>query len=258
MLFAEAVYVGIDPTAGQRPMQYAALDSKRQIISLDQGDMESVLAFVTGLEAAVVAIASPQAPNTGLMKQPVVRRRLNLSPRGRTWRQWRLGEYELRRRNVRLYNTPDTIETAPRWVQNGFKMFLRLRDVGYRHFESGKEIAPRTLLEVIPHASFALLLERRPFLKRTLEGRMQRQLILYLEGLDLINPMKCLEEVTRHHLLTGHLPLEGLYQPDQLDALVAAYTAYLTGLEPARVSQVGDREEGLISLPVNELKDFYP
>jgi hypothetical protein len=258
MLFAEAVYVGIDPTAGQRPMHYAALDSNRQIISLDKGDMESILAFVTGLEAAVVAIASPQAPNTGLMKQPVVRRRLNLSPRGRTWQQWRLGEYELRRRNVRLYNTPDTIETAPRWVQTGFKMFLRLRDIGYRLFESGKDIAQRTILEVSPHACFTMLLEHRPFLKRSLEGRMQRQLILYLEGLDLINPLQCLEEITRHHLLTGHLPLEGLCHPDQLDALVAAYTAYLTGHEQARVSQVGDREEGLISLPVADLKDFYP
>lgn len=258
MLFADAVYVGIDPTAGQRPVHYAALDSSRQIISLDKGDMESILAFVTGLEAAVVAIASPQAPNTGLMQEPVVRRRLNLNPGGRTWQQWRLGEYELRRRNVRLYNTPDTIETAPRWVQNGYKMFLRLRDVGYRLFETGKEIAQRTVLEVNPHACFTLLLEHRPFLKRTLEGRMQRQLILYLEGMDIFNPMQCLEEMTRHHLLAGHLPLEGLYQPDQLDALVAAYTAYLAGLQPERVSQLGDREEGLISLPVAEVKEFYP
>jgi hypothetical protein len=38
---------------------------------------------------------------------------------------------------------------------------------------------------------------------------------------------------------------------------MAAYTAYLVGLKPGRVSQVGDRDEGLITVPVGELKPFY-
>jgi predicted RNase H-like nuclease len=66
-----------------------------------------------------------------------------------------------------------------------------------------------------------------------------------------------LEEITRHHLLTGDLPLAGLYDHDQLDALMAAYTAYLVGVKPGRISQVGDRDEGLITVPVAELKPFY-
>jgi predicted RNase H-like nuclease len=86
---------------------------------------------------------------------------------------------------------------------------------------------------------------------------MQRQLVLYLEGLDLPSPLHALEEITRHHLLSGYLPLDDLYEHDQLDALVAAYTAYLVGVDPKRVSQVGDREEGFITLPVEKLKDFY-
>jgi predicted RNase H-like nuclease len=69
--------------------------------------------------------------------------------------------------------------------------------------------------------------------------------------------MHVLEEITRHHLLTGDLPLTGLYDHNQLDALMAAYTAYLVGNKPARVSQVGDRDEGLITLPIEELKAFY-
>jgi hypothetical protein len=39
---------------------------------------------------------------------------------------------------------------------------------------------------------------------------------------------------------------------------VAAFTAHLVGAKPERVSQVGDRDEGLITLPSAEVKDFYP
>ena len=258
MLFADAVYVGIDPTAGARPMYYAALDADLRLLALDKGNLETVLAFIGGLEAAVVGIDAPQSPNKGLMRQMEVRRRFNLQPRGRTWGNWRVCEYELRRRNIRLYNTPGKVNTAPGWMRTGFTLYKRLQSMDFNFFISGKNAEQQALIEVQPHASFAVLLERRPFLKRNLEGRMQRQLVLFLEGLALPNPIHALEEITRHHLLTGHLPLDALYEHDQLDALVAAYTAYLVGVEPERVIQVGDQEEGLITLPTMRLKDFYP
>jgi predicted RNase H-like nuclease len=89
-------------------------------------------------------------------------------------------------------------------------------------------------------------------------GRLQRRLVLYLQGLDLMNPLQVLEEITRHHLLTGQLPRGGLHDHDELDALAAAFTAHQVGTKPERVSQMGDREEGLITLPSTDLKDFYP
>jgi predicted nuclease with RNAse H fold len=257
MLFADAVYVGIDPTSGVRPMYYAALDADLRLLALDKENIEAVMAFVGGFEAAVVGINAPQSPNLGLMKEPEVRRRYNLRPGGRTWGQWKVCEYELRRRNIRLYNTPSAEEAAPGWVQTGFALFKRLRSMGFNYFVIGEKMRKRVIIEVQPHASYSVLLERRPFLKRTLEGRMQRQLVLYLEGLDLPSPLNALEEITRHHLLMGYLPLDDLYEHDQLDALIAAYTAYLAGVDPERVSQVGDRKEGLITLPVARLKDFY-
>jgi predicted nuclease with RNAse H fold len=257
MLFTEAVYVGIDPTAGMRPMYYAALDANLRLLALDKGNTEAVLAFISGLEAAVVGVGAPQAPNKGLMRQEEFRRRFNLQPGGRTWGKWRVCEFELRRRNLRMYNTPNTEKAAPGWVKTSFTLFNRLRSMGFRFFIAEEETEQQTVIEVQPHASFAALLERRPFLKRNLEGRMQRQLVLYLEGLDISNPMHALEEITRHHLLTGQMPLGGLYEHDQLDALVAAYTAYLVGVKSDRVCQVGDREEGFITLPAAKLKDFY-
>ena len=258
MLFQDAVFIGIDPTAGQRPIHYSALDTERRLIAHEQGDMEQVLAFIASFKSAVVAIDAPQGLNRRWMRKPDVRRTYNLLPGGKTWVQWRVCEYDLRRRNVRLYNTPDRLAKTKNWVQVGIALFRRAQDMGYRLFEQSESNTQRMLIEARAQASYCALLERRPFPKDSLEGRMQRQLLLYVEGLDLPNPMHALEEITRHHLLTGHLPLDDLRDPETLDALMAAYTAYLTAMEPDRVSQVGALEEGLITLPVPTLKDFYP
>lgn len=258
MLFSDVAYMGIDPTAGRRPINYAVIDRRKQILALDQDDIESVLAFVAGLENVIVAIAAPQGPNMGLMRQPEIRRLNNLRPEGKTWVKWRVCEFMLRRRNIRLYNTPADVKKAHGWIQNGFLLFRRLKEMSFQSYLIGESPAANTLLEVNPHACFSVLLGHRPLIKRTLEGRMQRQLVLYQEGLELYNPLHVLEEMTRHHLLTGNLPLEGLNEADTLDALVAAYTAFLVGEEPRQVIQVGEEDEGLITLPVSQLKDFYP
>ncbi len=258
MLFDQVVYVGIDPTAGGRPMHFAVLDQDLRLAALSQGDLETVLAFVGGLERAVVAIDAPQSPNHGLMLRPEIRRRFDLPPGGRSWGQWKVCEYEMRRRNIRLYNTPRKEEDASAWMRVGFSLYRRMQAMGYRLLVDGQTPADRMVLEVHPHACFAALLGRRPFLKQTLEGRLQRQLVLFLEGLDIIDPFTVLEEITRHHLLGGSLPLTGLLEHDELDAIVSAFTAYLVGVKPERVSQVGDQDEGLITVPVPQLLDFYP
>ena len=258
MLFDEALYVGIDPTAGVRPMHVAVLDAELRLVALRQGDLEAMLAYIAGLDHAVVAVDAPQSPNRGLMLRPEIRRRFNLQPDGKSWGQWKLCEYELRRRNIRLYNTPAREKDAPTWVRTGFEIYRRMEAMGFHLFVRGEDVGKRMAIEVHPHACFAVLLGRRPFLKQTLEGRLQRQLVLYLQGLDLMNPLQVLEEITRHHLLTGQLPLSGLHDHDELDALAAAFTAHQVGTKPERVSQWGDREEGMITVPAPDLKDFYP
>jgi hypothetical protein len=257
MVSTEAVFVGIDPTAGARPLNYAALDGDLRLVATGSGTLEEVLAFVGGLEQAVVAVGAPQSHNRGLMLQPEVRRRFHLRPGGKTWGGWKVAEYELRRRNIRLSPTPSREVDAPGWMQTGFRLFKRLSAMGFRHVNLDDEPGPKMMIEVHPNACFTTLLERRPFLKGTLEGRLQRQLVLYREGLDVADPMHALEEITRHHLLSGELPLHGLYTHDELEAMAAAHTAYLVGVKPARVSQVGDRAEGWITLPVPALKNVY-
>ncbi len=258
MLFQDSVFIGINPTAGKRPIQYAAFDAKKRLIVHEQGDLEQVLAFLASFESAVVAVDGPQGLNKGLMRDPELRRGYGLRPGGRTWTQWRVCEYELRRRNIRLYNTADRLAQTKNWVQVSIALFRRAQDMGYRLYEKDQSSTKRMLLEGRAHCGYAALLERCPFPKETLEGRLQRQLMLFVEGLDVSNPLNALEEITRHHLLSGELPLNDLHDHENLDTLMSTYIAYLVGLEPERVCQVGDVGEGLITLPVAELMAFYP
>jgi hypothetical protein len=96
-----------------------------------------------------------------------------------------------------------------------------------------------------------------PFPKNSFEGRLQRQLTLYRNGLNIADPMRIFEEITRHRLMTGVLPLEGLFTTPQLDALGAAYTAWVAAIQPDQVTLLGSSEEGQIVLPVAELQSKY-
>jgi predicted RNase H-like nuclease len=113
------------------------------------------------------------------------------------------------------------------------------------------------VLEIYPHAAFCALLGRIPFNKNTLEGRIQRQLILLRQGLDIPDPMRIFEEITRFRFLQGILPVENLYTPGELDALVAAYTAWVAATRPNEICMLGDAREGHIVIPVSELRRKY-
>ncbi|HET7011104.1 MAG TPA: DUF429 domain-containing protein [Anaerolineales bacterium] len=251
------VYIGIDPTGGKRPFSLAALDDNLRVVALEAADADGAVAFVERWPTAVVAVDAPQSPNRRLMRRARVRRAFGLNPHSRTFADWKVCEYELRRRNLRIYNTPSQPSLSPLWMRVGFELYRRLLALGFRFFRTGEPVEGRTLLEVHPHACYASLLGHRPLPKVDLEGRLQRQMVLYVEGLDLANPLHVLEEISRHHILSGELPLEGLHHHDELDALAGAYTAFLVHQKPARVSQVGDPQEGLITIPVGALKDHY-
>ncbi len=254
----DTVYIGIDPTAGRRPMDYAILDGELHLVARGLGKLAKVLDVVRAYSSAVVAVDAPQSPNTGLMATEARRKNYGLPANTLTWADYKVGEYELRQRGIRLYNTPGEAEAAPKWMQLGFELYATLRAEGYQFYQPQTE-APRQMLEVHPHASYTVLLGHVPMRKDSLEGRLQRQLLLFREGVEIHDPMDILEEITRHHLLEGTLTLPGLLTHDELDALVSAYTAYLAARHPDRVTLVGDPDEGQIVIPVaaSEFKEVY-
>ncbi len=254
MWLAHTTYIGVLPLA-DRPLSYAALDADLSLLALSEGPLAEVLAFCGGQKQAVVAIAAPLGPSQGLLQSEAYRQTLPTTLRAGRWQQGRVAEYLLRRHNLRMLPTPADPQQAPSWVQLGFRLYRRLQAMGYQPYPA--EQAAHQVLETYPHAAFAALLGHLPFPKHTLEGRIQRQLVLQEQGLDLPDPLRVLEEFTRHRLLRGLLPTEGLLSPTALDALVAAFTAYRAATAPQEVASVGDPAEGQIFLPVPQLKARY-
>jgi predicted RNase H-like nuclease len=167
-----------------------------------------------------------------------------------------VAEYELHTRGISIPRTAADEAECSRWVQMGFNLFRGIKRLGYIAYPGEGESAHQ-FLEVYPHGAYTALLEHIPFPKHVLEGRIQRQLVLYLNQMKVSNPMYIFEEITRHRLLQGILPLDGLHTADELDALVAAYTAWLAATKPENVTLVGHAEEGQIVLPVAKLKSHY-
>jgi hypothetical protein len=255
MLFNNTTFLGIDPTAGQRPFVYVALDYECNLLALGEGHMDEVLAFAAGQREALVAVCGPRQPNRGLMADPEMRQQLSPVPKPGRYVDFRLAEYQLRQRNISIPQTLSDSHDCQNWMQESFTLFRRLEGFGYLTYPV--EGADCQLMEVYPHACYAALLGKLPFSKNSLEGRLQRQLVLYENKVKVSDPMRFFEEITRYRLLNGVLPDDGLYSSEELDALVAAYTAWLVGTHPRETSLVGDPQEGQIVLPVTELLDHY-
>jgi hypothetical protein len=253
MLFTRHAFIGIDPTAGRSPFTYAALDDERNLLALADGELEDVLTFVGNFPAATVAVNAPSHVNAGLVRKRLEKQ--TLTPHPLRGADLRVAEADLRARGISVSATPSREETCTGWVQLGFAFYKRLGKMGFK--QAPHESAELLWLETHPHACYTTLLGQVPLPKPTLEGRLQRQIVLYDAGLRIKDPMGFFEEITRHRLRLGVMPMELIYHPEQLDALVSAYTAWMTAKHPTETMQLGAKDEGFVVLPVGELKEKY-
>jgi hypothetical protein len=247
------LHLGIDPTAGRKPFTFAVLDNDCNLITLKSGGLDEVLAIVNGNENIFVAVNGPQKPNQGFVKKGMEER--GLLPGQMRGGDLRLAEFFLREKGITITPTPSKRELCPEWMQSSFVFFKILEDLGFQKFPTKN--SSKQYLETHPHASFCVMLERIPLSKPTLEGRLQRQLVLHEANVGINNPMEIFEEITRHRLLHGILPMEMILLPEQLDALAAAYTAYLAVHEPEKITLIGSDDEGRIALPAKALLEKY-
>lgn len=232
---------------------YASVDRELRVLSLAEAELDELIAFLGRLDSVIVAVNSPSHVNAG-----VIRKRLEVdkgqsrSVRGAEIRE---AEHQLHVRGISIGGTPRAEALCPGWVQLGFHLYRRLASLAFRPFPTRD--APRQWVESHPHAGFCALLGRAPLPKPTLEGRLQRALALFEHGVGIHDPMAFLEEITRHRLLHGVLPMELVVSQEQLDALLAAYTAWLAISRPSDLTQLGNKQEGYITLPVSRLQDKY-
>lgn len=253
MFLTDSVYVGVDPTSGRRAFTYAALDSHLNLLALADVEMDDLAAFLGSHQNVAVAVNAPSRVNHGLVRERMEKQ--SLTPHQLRGVDLRVAEHELRTHGIAVSGTGGRESVCPAWVQTGFAFFEKLEKMGFREYPS--ENSSRQWMETHPHACFCVLLEGSPLPKPTLEGRLQRGLLLYEAGVQIKDPMDFFEEITRHRLMKGVLPREMVYGPERLDALVAAYTAWLAVEKPREVVRIGHPREGFITLPVTALKEKY-
>lgn len=255
MPFDTSIFLGVDLSGGFKPATYAALGPNSRLLALGGGELEDVLAYIAGQRGVVMAVNAPSHTNAGLARQAEIRQSLPaLRVAGRSL-DLRLAEHKLRQHGINVSMTPSRREMCSSWVQVGFDFYRQIEKLGYLPFPTPD--GNYQWLETHPHASFCVLLGQAPMPRTNLEGRLQRQLILHEQGLGIRDPMDYFEEITRHKLLKGALPLEMIYSAEELDAISAAFVAFLAARQPDRVVKVGDPIEGQITLPVKELKQKY-
>jgi hypothetical protein len=247
------IAIGIDCTSGSHTFTYAALDRELRLVNLAEAELEGLTAFVSGEDATRVAVNAPSHVNAGIVRKRLASR--SGDSRGVRGAEIREAEHDLHARGISVTSTPRLEALCQGWVQLGFGLYRRLEDLNFRPYPAND--SPRQWLETHPHAGFCALLGRLPLAKPSLEGRLQRALALFERGVRIHDPMAFLEEITRHRLLHGLLPMEFVLTTEQLDAILAAYTAWLTEAKPHEVSQLGNKYEGFITLPAPQLQEKY-
>ena len=124
--------------------------------------------------------------------------------------------------------------------QGSYSAFKKgIAQTGLRPYPA--KTAPKQWLETDTQRCFRAVIGKSPLPRRTLEGRVQRGLLLYDQGLRITDPMDFFEEITRHRMLEGIFPSELLYSASELEALTAAYIAWLAVNEPDQVETTPEK-----------------
>ena len=254
MLFTKTAYIGIDLT-GRKAFTYAVFNADLELLALAGADLEDVLTFIGGQASAFVAINAPARPNQGRVRALLEAESLTSGKSPLRGADMRLAEYEIRQRGIKIAATPSRPELCPSWMRSSFELHRKLTGLGFVEYSS--EDATHQVLETHPQAAFIAMTEGSLLPASSLEGRLQRQTILYGEGLQIRDSMAFFEEITRHRLRQGILPLEEIYTSSQLNAILAAHTAYLAAEKPKDTISLGDEDDGKVYLPVSELKSKY-
>jgi hypothetical protein len=242
-------FMGIDLSTGPKPVTYAVIDEEEKMFAQGEGDLADALSFAAGIQAPVLAaVTCPARPNNGRMAEESVRSLMDPTPEKGKWRALRQADYELLRQGVTVPQTPSSAEHSLPWMKRGFSLVNWLERLNYQPYPSGDE-TPRQWMEVQPDAAFWSLLGVNPLPAGTLEGRIQRQLVLEDLHLPVPDAMEFFEEITRYKILKGSLPMKYILPQAEINAWSAAHTAWLAVHRPEQVHAYGDAGEGVIYLP---------
>jgi predicted nuclease with RNAse H fold len=250
---ANRVFAGVDLSGGRRGPMVALLSPRLEVVSLNRRSLPEAIDEIASYAEITVAIGCPLRPMAAAVEEDPA---ADGASNARGVKRVRAADAQIARRGIPVRRIPPLESDAPAWMQSGFEL---ARELFARGFTGGKGPweAQRVLLETHPLASAAVLLGRLPYARESLEGRIQRQLVLLRERVALPDPMDALEELTAHHILLGRTDLPGILEAGKMDALLAAFTAARAHTKPDAVAWLGDDSDGWICLPGRELLEKY-
>jgi hypothetical protein len=242
------MFLGIDISTGTKPVTFVAIDEEQQALAIGEGDIHDVLAFAAGQTGGALAAVNAAAyPNSGRMARPEVRHSLVPPPGKGKFTNLRQVEFDLIQAGMEVPLTPASADKSLPWVKRGFTLVEGLKAVGYHPFP--QEEPSRQWIETQADAAFWSLLGVKPLPSGTLEGRIQRQLVLLDQGLKVPDAMDFFEEITRFKLLKSNLPIQNIFSQGEINAWISALTAWLAYHKPGMVQRFGEEEDGFVYLP---------
>jgi hypothetical protein len=240
-------FIGIELSGSRRGFTCAVLSSGLRIEFLGAVTPIEWQTIVGNAKLVVAAVDSPLTMNAGFMGDPECRAQLKVTNQSVRSREQRVCEYVLSERSVACSKSPYDVSKFSLSLQRSLKFAAELGMMGFHFFPTGG--ATWQMFETHADAACGSLLGVKPFPLTSLEGRIQRQLLLQSKGVNVPDAMEFFEEVTRHRLLSGTLPDSKILAPAALNALIAAYTAWNAANHPGAYEVVGEPEEGIILLP---------
>jgi hypothetical protein len=245
-------FMGIDFTSQRNSFTCAVIDSSKRIKfcnSISPLEWQSVL---NSYQDVITGINSPLTLNLGYMSDGEYRQTLDPIPSKTKYSDMRVCEYQLLSLGLSPTRTPKDVGRFSPGFQKAFKFSS---DLGVKGFQFWPFPNSRfQMFEVNADAAYWSLLEVKPFSVSSLEGRIQRQLCLQANGIDVDDAMEFFEEITRYRFLSGQLPDGKILSSSALNALVSAYTAWVIVNRPAEYRRIGEPDEGLIFLPQRSKK----
>jgi hypothetical protein len=204
---------------------------------------------IENAKAVVAAVSSPLTMNLGYMADGDYRAQLKVTNQSARSKDQRVCEYLLGERGITCTRSPKDVSKLSLSLQRSLKFASELGMAGFQFWPTAGAV--RQMMETQTDAACMALLGVKPFPLNTLEGRIQRQLLLQSKGIAVPDAMEFFEEVTRHRLLSGKLPQEMLLAPGALNALISAYTAWAAANRPGEYTLLGEPEEGMVILPAS-------
>jgi hypothetical protein len=235
-------YVGIEPLANSNAFAFASLDESLTLLAIGEGSIKDVFAYLAGQEAVLVGIHAPEF----LGKSPALHNHAQFSMLPPV-KAYRLCEYQLWGNNIPVDFTTAKVTNLSAPSRHGYQLLQILQKYDFRFAHQSP--ANKILIETQPEACYYQLINTQPLPENSFLGRLQRQLLLHHHHLPVQDPMSFFEEITRYKLLMGKISLKSILIPEELNALVIAYTAWLYQQKPNQINTWGDGSDGEIILP---------